>query len=76
MIVLDGFAMISACVTDVGERDHRDRLLHVVKHDHVVEERERKVGQSAVVLWGIGEMLGVADGVVSGIPHRAAAEPG
>ena len=47
----------------------------MVEQDHPVVEGEREVGQAAIVGRGVGQVLGVADGVVSGIADRAAGEP-
>ena len=46
----------------------------MVEHDHVVVERERQVGQVAIVGRRVGQLLDVADDVVAGIADRAAGE--
>ena len=48
----------------------------MVEDDHAVVEGEREVGQPAVVGRDVGEVLGVADGVVSRIADGPAGEPG
>ena len=48
--------------------------MHVVEHDHVVVERERQVGQVAVVVRRVRQVLDVADRVVAGVADRAADE--
>ncbi len=59
-------------VIDAGHGDDDDRLGDVVEHDHAVVERERQVGQVAIVGRGVGQVLGVANDVVAGVADRAA----
>jgi hypothetical protein len=54
----------------------QDRLADVVEDDHPVIKGEGEVGQAAIVGGGVGEALGVADGVVGREPDGAAGEPG
>ena len=48
----------------------------MVEEDHPVVEREREVGQTAIVGRGVGQVLGVADGVVGRVADGSAGEPG
>ena len=59
---------------DVGMGDHEDRLPDVIEQDHPVIEGERQVGEVPVVGRGVGEVLGIADRVVSGVADRPAHE--
>ena len=54
---------------DDDNRAHVD----VIEHDHPVVEGERQVGELTVVFRRIGEPLGVADDIVSGVRPDAPA---
>jgi hypothetical protein len=58
----------------LGQRDDNRRLLHVVEYDHVVVERERQIGELAVVGRRVRKLLDVADRVIARVSHCAAGE--
>ena len=60
--------------TDVGLRNDQDRLADVVEQDHAIVEGEREIGQSAIVVGDIGQVLGVAHRIVRRIADSPAGE--
>jgi len=74
--VVVGRAAADALVVEPGHGDHDDRLGHVIEDDHLIVEGEPQVGDLAVVVRGVGEVLEVADHVVAGVAHCAAAKRG
>ena len=57
-------------------RHNQDDLANMIEQHHAVEEREREVGQTPIVARHIGQVLGVADGIVGRVAHGSAGESG
>ena len=57
---------------DVSLGDRQDRLADMVEEEHPVVEREREVGNAAIVGRNVGQVLGVSHGIVrrQSRPHR------
>ncbi len=69
-----GIGQIGAGLIDLGHGDDVDAFGDVVENDHLVIEGEGQVGDLAIVRGDMGQMLAVADGVVSGVTDRSAIE--
>ena len=74
--VVVGRLAIGVGLVEPGHGHDDDRLVHVVEDHHLIVEGKRQIGHLAIVLWGIGQVLDVADDVVAGVAHGAAAKGG
>ena len=60
----------------MGVRHGGDGLVDVIEDDHAIVEGEAEIGQAPVVRRRLGKALDIAYGVIAGVTHCAAAEPG
>ena len=69
LAALDAFG-----ATPEGIGDDENRLANLVEDDHPIVERERHVGNVAVIVRSVGQTFGVADDVVPGVADCPAAK--
>ena len=73
---LVGLGRGNARLVQPSHRHHHDGLGDVVEDDHLVVEGEGQIGHLAVVRRGVGQVLEVTHGVVTGVSDRTATEGG
>src|SRR5208282_5344513 len=71
---------VSLAGVDAGPKmrlgHNQDDLANMIEQHHAVEKREREVGQTPIVARHIGQVLGVANGIVGRVTYGSAGESG